>query len=240
MPVLSVGNDVVVGVNCSEGSGGNDTERRVWAIDVNAGTKADRTVELPTPESLTVGTDYAGASTAAATTFLSWLDTVVAVVPVAAQQPGGGTRAGLVGIDRPTGRVLWSRQAAIVRAVDVSPTDGFVSVSGLPSTPAAPNLSAETVVLGARTGAVLAERQEPSPVLASVALTGGRAEFTANSAVVVRAPVSGVGGDTFPTAHCLASLGGGNAPVLAGPGGVVLRCGTGDTGTRLSGLVAQR
>ena len=98
----------------------------------------------------------------------------------------------------------------------------------------------ETIGLGARTGAVLADREETSPVLASVALTGGRAEFAADAAVTVRNPVSGVGGDTFPTPDCTAAVGRGDAPALAGPGGVVLRCRSGGGGTRLLGLVAQR
>lgn len=229
VPVLSVGNDVVVGTACFEGVGRNDTVRRVWMIDVVDGATSDRTVELPTPESLTVGTDYAGASTPAATTFLSWLDTVVAVVPVAAPESYGGVRVGLVGLDRPGGRVLWTRAASIVRTLDVSPTDGFVSVSGVPdrsggSGGAGPTRYGVTVVLGARTGAVLAERDEPSPVLASVALTGGRAEFTADSTVVVRNPVSGAAGDPVATPDCRVELDREDAPALAGPGGVVVRC----------------
>ena len=212
--VAATGRDVVLALQCG-------TSPRVWVVDVIGAVDDDRVVTLPVtaPD----GGD------AGATTFLPWLDTVVAVVPTAADADGRRDTVTLVGLTLASGSVAWIRPVGQVLTTDVSPVDGSVRVTAR-ADPSAPDTA---TVLDVRDGAVRSTAAG-SGATVSLALTAARLAVRWG-AVAVEAADGGVRTGDVPS--CVPALAARLPnPLLAGPGGVALVCATG-SGTEVLGLV---
>ncbi|MHA3701463.1 hypothetical protein ACXR2U_04705 [Jatrophihabitans sp. YIM 134969] len=194
MQAAGVGNDVVLALDC-------DGLPSVWLVDAINGPSNDRVVALPAER------------TAGPTTFLPWLDTVVAVVPTAAATSSLHP-ATVYGVTVATGRVAWAQTLGDLTSIDVSPVDGRVSVSRMDGT-------GQTVVLDVHSGSVLATSPNTLPS-ATVALTQARLEFGTAGLSVEDAKN---GTSALPLQDCATVGGDGSALALAGPGGVAVRCG---------------
>lgn len=212
----AAGADTVLSLACGD-------RRSMWLVDATGGSGADRVVPLPV-----------AATRDQPLTFLPWLDTVVAVVPTA---PADGPLhpAALVGVDLASGSVRWTRSSESLTAVDLGPT-GLVSASTVPA-PDDAAAQPETVTLTARDGDVRSRRRADL-VLASVALTQGRVEVTPLGVRAVAA--DGATTELLGRGDCPVDVTSGAAPLLAGPGGVAVRCGPGqDGGAAATGLVSR-